>query len=306
MQIDLYLANHIVFADGCSLKTLNTVTRETTNIAGNSTICGYEENIGTKARFRIITSFSQLNQTHLILTDIYNHCIRMVNRYNNATTTWAGECGTNGTTMGKLLEARFHLPEEVLLSETEQKIYLAESQAIKIIDITLNIVSLFVELSDAPLAITFDRRQRFIYVATRRIVKVRIGIRASTLITTPMEKGYANGPFEISKFNGTLSAILLNDNTMITVDYGNNRLRILDFNKSTTSSICNGNGVLAQRGDALRCQIPEPYSLLLFNKSTVLVGGKGSIYRLQVSGMQCNSCHTICIIIITNWQYTPF
>lgn len=272
MQTDNFLPDHVLYSDGCALKTLSIKFREGHNIAGNATDCGYAEGVGKDAKFDIIPSFTQLNSTHVLLADYGNHCIRMVDRRLNLTTTFVGECNNSGNANGKLLESRLFLPDELVLGANPNIVYLAVDESIKKIDIREDSLTVVDNFPDFVTAAVLGPDRRHLYIATSSMFrKINLQTGLSNKIT---EK----------EINGTLNFIFLNSDTVLAVQSDFNRLEIIDLTNSSVSTICNGNEGKFCAGDPSSCQIYQPLAVLLLDNTTVLVGAD-RITKLHISGL---------------------
>ena len=114
MAEDLRHPGHLLMAENHCLKTLNLANQQTSLVVGNSYIAGHRECSGGSARFNILSGFEQINSSHVLITDVYNHCIRLLDRSTNTTTMIAGVCGWSGHRDSPLTSARFNTPFKII------------------------------------------------------------------------------------------------------------------------------------------------------------------------------------------------
>ena len=115
MELDLRDTNTIIYSDLYSLRML--VGTRTTTIAGPPTSCssdcwGYQEGVGSAARFFAVTGFLQLNSSTVVAADYSNHCLRLINRDSKRTSQFVGKCTVSGFDGG--LSATFRNPYSVI------------------------------------------------------------------------------------------------------------------------------------------------------------------------------------------------
>jgi len=113
---------------------------------GNSQ-SGYREGQGLSARFNLITSFHQVNFSHIIVVDKRNHCLRLVNRTTNSTSPFAGRCGSHGFNDGEGTEARFNEPHTIVSAHRTDQYYLTDSKnsAVRLLRVSADYQSVRVE-----------------------------------------------------------------------------------------------------------------------------------------------------------------
>lgn len=135
----------LIIATFQSLGTLQSDKRLETFV-GNSR-SGYREGQGLSAKFNLITSFHQVNSSHIIVVDKRNHCLRLVNRTTNSTSSFAGRCGSDGFNDGEGTEARFNEPHAIVSAYRKDQYYLTDSKnsAVRLLNISADYQSVRVE-----------------------------------------------------------------------------------------------------------------------------------------------------------------
>lgn len=64
--------------------------------------------------------FTQLNETHVVVSVSNDHCLLIVNRYTNQATEYAGSCGQEGNRVGQpLSNNRFSYPSHDIIKDVE-------------------------------------------------------------------------------------------------------------------------------------------------------------------------------------------
>ena len=77
---------------------------------------GFINGVGYRARFdNIRTIINYKNGSELIVADLYNNCIRQVNRHTSIVTTFAGICATDSQIL--------HRPREILYRKEKDLFY---------------------------------------------------------------------------------------------------------------------------------------------------------------------------------------
>ena len=87
---DLEEDDVMIFVDGSSLKELREGTINL--IAGNASLRGYENGVGSNARFSRPTSLLQRENSTWIIADVDNHCLRKVEQKTQIVEDFLGVC----------------------------------------------------------------------------------------------------------------------------------------------------------------------------------------------------------------------
>lgn len=121
MESDRFITGNILFSSGTSLWTTDGLSMWL--IVGGRRGTAYAEGVGVDAAFnRCICGFHQLNETHVILADIFNHCYRLLDRTSNKTSPYAGTCTQSGNQDGT--SALFQLPSPNIHRDAKESIKL--------------------------------------------------------------------------------------------------------------------------------------------------------------------------------------
>lgn len=138
-------------------------------IVGGSTK-GYQDGKGEDAQFKLITSFAQLNTTHIALVDHESHCLRMVDRPQRSATTLAGQCGQPGHIDGSLLSSKFYQPYNMIKTNNNSLLVTDHNNnAIREVNLTTGVVSTFLQSDELefPIDLVLDEGSGRIYVTLR-------------------------------------------------------------------------------------------------------------------------------------------
>lgn len=130
IEADQYVPGNILYSDMSAFYTTN--ENETTVIVGQTerSVLPYTEGIGTEATFSYITSFAQVNVTHVLLADFKRGCIRMLDPTTNRTEQVLGICRERPLGYfqvdGKLMESRFGPITGFTYHHGQESIYIFE------------------------------------------------------------------------------------------------------------------------------------------------------------------------------------
>ena len=146
MEPDLYKNGFIIYDDFHSVKTSNGVTAQT--IAGNSSVSGYLEGVGSHARFHDVRGFTQLSDTHIVVADYSNECLRIIDRSLGTTSAFSGQCQLAGYEDG--FPGKLNHPSFVAIDKMDVKQLLVVDQnnnALRAVKIDTGAVTTFVRSS---------------------------------------------------------------------------------------------------------------------------------------------------------------
>lgn len=289
MAEDLKHPGNILMAENHCLKTMSLANQKTDLVVGSSTIAGYREGAGGRARFNILSGFEQINSSHVIIIDVYNHCVRMLNRNTNTTSTLVGICGYSGYRDGYLSSARFNTPFKVIRLPGTDRYLISDygNLLIRELYLTTGQVSTFVNTTEKPNALLLSRDRRSVFFSWfKGIGEVNLYTKQVKFLTSPDKRyyGFRDGPAGRAVFHRVEEMVYLDDNNILMTDVRNNVLRLFNIRNNFISTICNrGNGTVS--GDIERCQINVPRSLLVLPPSRVVLIGCGRyIGFLRVTG----------------------
>lgn len=285
-------ADQIVFSAYGHLSVSSGTTRaEWENsdiIAGSKEQHQFLEGKGDQAPFRQITGFCQ-NETHFIVVDSNNHCIRSIDRMSNQSRTIAGKCGTGQADYrnGTGLISRFNYPQSIIRVRKKEggHIYAVTdhcNNAIRLIDEGDQNVSTWIDNSDSsyvyrPIDLIMHQQKQSVYVTTLHSDYSLVLIDILSKSVTLFAKAEFGSPFKISAF-GRYTYVVSYKNS--------NRLGILNTNGSTSwiaPTICNGNYTSAD-GNINNCSMNTPLSVYWSkSNSVILIGTEDSIRKLPAT-----------------------
>ena len=118
IEADLYIEGNILIGGMASIQTLN-LTSKIMLVGGSSP--GYENGRGDEVRV-FYAFIHQLSKETVLLSDLYNDCIRKLNRGENSVEDYAGRCREQGEKDGVGQEARLFKPR-YMASDSSHKAY---------------------------------------------------------------------------------------------------------------------------------------------------------------------------------------
>lgn len=281
IELDVLDSNRFLFADYSSIKL--TDGKATLTLVGAPDQGGYKEGEGQEARFNYITGFLQWNKTSIIVVDHQNHCIRTVDRQSWMTSKFVGYCQTNGSTDG--IEALFNKPWSIIKhARSRRKVLVTDSDndAIREIDIKKKTTKTLVRKGlKRPMGITFDSTKRNLLITNLHYLsKYHFGTKIVTKLTGSKTKGFADGALDEAMFESPSDAIFLTKNVILVADQHNHRLRVIDIDKNSVSSICTGFDAVDADGSIRTCKTTDPSSLLAHD-GFIYIGQDSAIRTLQ-------------------------
>lgn len=289
MAEDLRHPGHLLMAENHCLKTLNLANQQTSLVVGNSYIAGYREGSGGSARFNILSGFEQINSSHVLITDVYNHCIRLLDRSTNTTTTIAGVCGWSGHRDGPLTSARLNTPFKIIRLPNTDRYLISDygNLLIRELNLATGQVSTFVNTTEKPNALLLSRDGSSVFFSWfKGIGEVNLLTKQVTFLTSPDKKyyGFRDGPASRAVFHRVEEMVYLNDNLILMTDLRNNVLRLFNIRNKYVTTICNtGNSTVS--GTIETCQMRVPRSLLVQpSRNRVLIGCVEYIGYLNIRG----------------------
>lgn len=288
MAIDRISPGYLLFSDNGAVKLTNGSSTQT--IAGQALIPGYRNEIGEEARFTLVMSFVHLNDTHLILADSGNYCLRLLNLLGKAVTDFIGACTKRGREDGVGTLAKFLSPWEIVRGQEDHKdkIFVMDKNldAIRSVNIQTKEVTTLIkssELTDMDsIAVTAASADILIAISRNYIREVSISAEEKLLpkLFKSDNIGSVDGPFSEATFLDLRDTIpIARDVYLIASDQTLPRLRVVDLSGERVSSICMGQRDF-KPGEIDECQISQTYSLLLVD-NMIYIGGTKQIYTLS-------------------------
>lgn len=289
---DEYYRGNLLFSDYCALgTTLNGV--DISYVAGEPHNSGYREGRGGVAMFRTISSFVQQNSTHVLVTDRYNHCVRVVNRQTNQTSPFAGRCQISGGQDGNLTEATFITPWGIAAGG--QYVFVADLGgwtqyrtwgAVRKIDLSTGLV-VTLHQNDTnmryPMGLVLDEAMNYLLITSiDGIFRLNLTDQASSAprLLTSGQEGFKDGPIADTRFRYPEAIVSLGSGVYAIADYMGQRVRLFDYDSDNVSSICMGKRGLEYK-NAESCKLFEPSSVGLIG-STLYIGMKHTVATIQL------------------------
>ena len=248
---DYFINGNILY---CTHQAMLTTSGKTSslivgqNYVETSTMIPYVEGVGENASFTEITSFAQMNQTHVLLADSHHGCIRSVNRKTNSTRHVAGLCQrvswADELKDGDLQTSRFYIIGSITYHN--HIIYAVESfkRRIRKIDLLQNSVKTLVDPNslrqyDAPGTIVADYIRRQIFVSTYfGVAQIDATNNSFKYLTHGKERGDKVGHLKYSEWNGATAMTFVPNDTLVIADTLNSKIKIINLNTSKVSTWC--------------------------------------------------------------------
>lgn len=236
MEMDRFVPGNLLYSTFRSLKTTDGITTQT--IVGNhSDRSAYIEGVGEDARFSQLNSFHQLAGPSVVVVDTKHNCLRHVDRFTMATSSYSGKCNMKpGSKEGMF--PKFNAPYFVVrdvLKPTKLLISDTGNQALRHLDITNKFTTLVTrKTSDpifAPRGLTQDSDTGDIYItAIHAIYHFNYKLKIVSLLAGSAKKGFADGGFLVARFYGPKRSLLFdNRSKLLVADESNDRLRVLNL-----------------------------------------------------------------------------
>ena len=232
-----------------SLPLLDTDNRNVKVMAGNATKYGYKEGEGINAWFNELAGIIQTT-SGFIVTDSFNHCLRLVEPIENATenvqlwktSTYAGECETEGHTNGNLKNAKFVYPEGIV--RQKDVLYIAEYDSKKIrrlhmIDNNVDTIHESLHLELAQLVIGKQRNEFYVTVP-HGVIRVQDGKEAWVVGWAKSKRQTKKSQFTGAAFNGPQGIAWLTDQILLVADYEEDFIKLVDLESQEVTVICPG------------------------------------------------------------------
>lgn len=273
MAFDSFIPGNILYADVERL--FSTSGRRTNSIVGQSfSLTLYREGIGNNAAFLTISGFYQLSESQVIVVDYGNECLRLVDRLTRRTSRWAGQCTRGGNRDGSSSTAQFQDPWGIIPDIINaSKLIITSGNALRMVDIsTQNVQTLVTSAAlREPKGLVQEHDSGDIYVSIKYGV-ARYDYSARTVIRIAGGvNGASDGSLLSASFKRPKGIVFVpQENLLILADDYNNKLRVLNLNTNTTSSICTGQ-IGTKSKNLRRCRMELPCSLML-NRSTLYIG----------------------------------
>lgn len=263
IEVDLENSTRLVFSTHA---LQHTDGKATNTIAGKTAQLGYAEGKGTDAEFNFVTGFFQVNASHIIAVDNWNHCLRSIDRAERSTSPFAGECTNPGYEDGVGQNALFYYPRVIIRSIDKDRTLVADRQnhAIREVNLmTAEVKTFQISLQESegirhPLSLTFDPEKEVLFVgAFYYFGRLSMASEEFQIITGSYDDGGdIEGSFEFARIFEPLSLVALSSSLVLASDARYDKIRLFDLVNKEVSVFCPGNA-------SGNCELMQPRSLLL-------------------------------------------
>lgn len=277
MEMDQFIPDNILFSAGTSL--YSTDGNITSLIVGGRENKRYAEGVGGSVAFdRCICGFNQLNATHVILTDIFNHCHRILNRCTNQTSLLAGNCTNSGDREG--IDALYNVPSQVMRDARDSTKLLFTDQnsrgpfVVRELDMETGNTSTFYTSPNqyiSALANTQDCKSGDLFVTP--VLAFRSREKCSIYRITYDTNDWICVSEEAHGFIQNI--VLINNRTELLLIDMSGRLVVFDTSTNTTTILCRQGG-----DDDSLCRY-SVFTSLLVHDDTLYLGTGGEIVTVK-------------------------
>ena len=293
MEPDKFIQSNVLFSDGSVLKTTDGFN--TTVIAGNPERMGYQN--GNNALFYLLTSFKQISSTLVVASDLWNNCLRLIDREKQKAYRYAGQCEKTGFKDGTE-EALFDQPRGIISDwKHNGLIFVMDSKnsAIRYVEVSSTkrpaaVTTLFrsSELDWVGYATQHPVTGDIFFTTSQQVYKLAyVSNRLSEVMISGndvAQKGLHAQQLDphtvVSPIRTYFKEIIfIDDNTLLVADRSSHVVRVFDIRTNITNVICNGVQAL-QDGDWNTCSLNRPVSLMILN-SILFIGGEKSIQQIK-------------------------
>ena len=289
---------YIIFTDKSSLKASDGQRVET--LCGNTNQAGYRNGQCQTALFeRYLLSFLYLNDTHLVIADTYNFCLRLLDMEKKILTVYAGVCTAKLFHPNYRLQAKFRLPTYLAMSaRTPIKalfILDRESAAVRYLKFEDEFVYTMIRSEDelhamSGMEIDTVYDNMMLVKSSYYIKRLNIstyGVKIQTLFSATQRARQnhildRDGPLAEAYFSGDCDITAIANNVYIQTGHETSeRLRVIDLEKKGVSSICTELDQLEFKGGSVsECSVPWSYGVTLIG-TKIYVGASTYIARLS-------------------------
>ena len=275
IESDSYINGNILYSEGKSLKTSNgSATQE---------LLSLQYDIG---------DFTQISETEVVYSITARHCLFVFNRIKKSNTRFAGSCGSFGYRDGN--SGMFNAPLSVEKGTKDSDILFVVDKynhAIRRVAITDKSINTLTSLGNFPTVASLVQEEAsgdILMLSGHQVIRVRYRSHSIEVVAGSPAASYKDGSFHRALFNSPSDITQIGPETFLVADEGNDRIRILDFDSKTASTLkvqtadC---GVQAASSFAILqscADLKRPSSLLVTN-SSMFVKSSGEILRCMYS-----------------------
>lgn len=227
--------------------------------------------------FVMLSSFTQLNYSHILLCDRGKFCLHILDRASETVRTYAGICAIKGLANGPLLEAKFSFPLQIVKGEraTSHLVFAIDQDinAIRYIDSQSNMVGTVTKsanklLNMKDIVFETDTDDKILVFAINYIKRVSIYGGTDTppvTLFSSESSDDSDGTFEEASLLDPKSAIAIGSGVYLV---SGKSLRVVNTRANTVSSICE-EGTF-QPGPIDTCQLPMSVGLSLVDNTVYI------------------------------------
>lgn len=250
-------------------------------IAGGSPTRRYTEGVGEAANFYTVSSIWQLNSSLILVADKPHHCLRTIDRWTNRTQLFAGNCTVRGgiTELCSAEECKFDHPTDARQksSDSNEPLYITDTSnnAIRIMDLVNNTVTVFMNNVERPRYMAIDEDHLLMYVTT-----------TAGLLRVPLDDGESRSiVIESAHPNDFFGVALIDESAVVVAALQSNLVLSIQLREddSIVTNVCEKEPKMKVEFKAQRCSVYIPYSVTVLNE-TILVGNLKAIKEIPYSG----------------------
>lgn len=250
LEADLYLKGNLLYSMNQAILTTNGVYKDL--IVGQSkrnplTQIPYKEGQGPNAIFTRITSFTQQNNSHVLIADSKHGCVRSVNRLTNSTHLVVGNCKTvyyaDEYADGPLAKATFHEIQGLAYKDNIIYVIQAVKAAVRKVDLFNGFVTTIVNETnlrkyDSLRSLAIHPKSNTAYLPTwNGIAKIELVTDVFSYLNKKGEKTTPNdGSLVASTWSAAREIVLISKNSVLVVASG--KLQVIDLQWMTVDSWC--------------------------------------------------------------------
>lgn len=256
LEMDRYIPGNILYSDMNDLETSNGQVSRTFHL-------GLREAAG----------FHQVSTTIIIVIDVSDHCIYVVDRIKGGPQQYAGICGHSGYQDG--ITALFNYPLSIMQDLKKENLYIitdSQNNALRWLDISRQLpqVSTIVKSDSTlirPQSATQDSRTGDLFVTVpHSVVRYDYATGKLETIAGSSQTGNNDGSLSSARFSSPFGIALLAYNQLVLADKKNNRLRLLDLNTNSVSTICP-----REHSFSDICSLSYPQSIMIHGNTMYVV-----------------------------------
>jgi len=193
----------------------------------------------------LVTGFTQLNTTHVVLVGYNSHCIKLLTRGDNNIKVMAGSCGTRGYKEGGVGVGQLHSPWGIQIDARNTRKLLVTDEnnnALRSVDMKTGELSTVINTGFSyPRGLLWAGRQLIVASQYQYISQVSWssnGAVSNTLLAGSTSNGDVIGSFDIARFYYPHDIEEVTDNLYLVADYGNKKLKLMDMTKRIVGPVC--------------------------------------------------------------------